>query len=191
MASIYGEYSKYTRLRIDYTLSQSIENNQTTINMNLYAERSKGSSQYNATGASYWNLSGTGNKAITYNWASSSLELFLGSSSIVVTHNNDGTGSTSISGYWYTDRTGSSYIPKEISVSGNITLPTIPRASTISCSTANIEEEATIKITSANPNFTHSVRAYFGNLYTVIKEGGQPRRKLYLDYSSRILYTNT
>ncbi len=163
MASIYGEYSKYTRLRIDYSLSQSIENNQTTISMNLYAERTKGSSQYSSSGNSYWNLTGMGNTVINYNWGANSLELYLGSSSIVVTHNADGTGSVALSGYWNTNRTGSSYIPTEISVSGAITLPTIPRASSISCSTADIGSNAIIKIGSASSSFAHNVYGVFEN----------------------------
>lgn len=160
---IYGDYSKYTRLRINYTVSQNETTAVSTITMNLYAERTKGSEQHNNSGQAYWNLTGKGNTSMEFSWAASSLEMHLGSSSTTVQHNPDGTGSVTLSGYWYTGRTGSNYIPEAISVSKNITLKTIPRASSITCSTANIEEEATITITSANASFVHNVFGAFGN----------------------------
>lgn len=171
MASIYGEYVNYTRLRIDYDLSQNIANNTTTISMRLYAERTKGSAQYNSSGTAFWNLSGTGNNYANFNWAASSLELYLGSSSVVIVHNNDGTAGALVSGYWYTGRTGSSYIPTELSVSGGIDIPTIPRASVPSCITfpnttqhiGNLGDTITIFMNRASGNFTHNVYCVWGN----------------------------
>ena len=172
--AIYGAYSKYTRLRIQYTVTQDEVNAISTIEMNLYADRTKGSSQYNKTGRSYWNLTGTGNNAINYDWAASSLEMHLGYSSIQVTHNEQGDASVTLSGYWYTDRTSSSYIPTEISVSETITLQNIPRKSSISMSTADVESNARVTISGYSDSFRHSVYCYFGNTYEVIKTD-QPR----------------
>lgn len=160
---IYGEYSKYTRLRINYTVSQDETTAISTITMNLYAERTKGSEQYNNSGQAYWNLTGTGNTYMKFSWASSSLEMHLGSSSTTVQHNADGTGSVTLSGYWYTGRTGSNYIPEAISISQNITLKTIPRASTITCSTADIGKNPTISIKRASDSFTHTITYTYGS----------------------------
>lgn len=160
---IYGDYSKYTRLRINYTVSQNETTAVSTITMNLYAERTKGSEQYNNSGQAYWNLTGKGNTSMKFSWAASSLEMHLGSSSTTVQHNPDGTGSVTLSGYWYTGRTGSSYIPEAISVSKNITLKTIPRASTITCSTANIGSNPTISIKRASDSFTHTITYTYGS----------------------------
>ena len=172
--AIYGAYSKYTRLRIQYTVTQDEVNAISTIEMNLYADRTKGSSQYNKTGRSYWNLTGTGNNAINYDWAVSSLEMHLGYSSIQVPHNEQGDASVTLSGYWYTDRTGSSYIPTEISVSETIALQNIPRKSSISMSTADVESNARVTISGYSDSFRHSVYCYFYNRYEVIKTD-QPR----------------
>lgn len=169
MASIYGNYSNYTRLRIDYEISQSTETNQTTISMKLYAERTKGSSQSNDTGAAYWNMSGTEEKNyMTFNWAANSLELYLGKSAIVITHDDDGKGAAQVNAYWYTGRTNSNYIPESISIIGTIELPTIARASNVFCTTANVTEPAIVTINSANSSFRHRVWVDFGNIIELV-----------------------
>lgn len=168
---IYGDYSKYTRLRINYTVSQNETTAVSTITMNLYAERTKGSEQYNNSGQAYWNLTGKGNTSMKFSWAASSLEMHLGSSSTTVQHNPDGTGSVTLSGYWYTGRTGSSYIPEAISISKNITLKTIPRASSVSGGSGNIGENTTITISRASTSFTHTLRYNFGGLAATIATG--------------------
>lgn len=164
MASIYGEYSKYTRLRIDYTISQSIENNTSTINMNMYAERTKASHQWVNSG-SYYNMTNKANTAFSYDWASDSYELHIGSSSVTVNHNDDGTGSTTLSGYWNTYRTGSSYIPTELSVSATISLPTIARKSVVTLNKSSVtlgtsaapDRTVTINTNRASESFTHAL----------------------------------
>lgn len=156
MASIYGNYVKEARLRIDYSItSQSIENNTSTIRLYLYAEKTAHSG-YNKTGKSYFNMTGKGNTTVNWDWGSSSNQYYLGSSDITVTHNSDGTASATLSGYWYLGNT-TQYMPTELSVSETITLPTIPRASkiTLSSSTITLGQNLTININRASGNFTH------------------------------------
>lgn len=157
MPSIYGEYSKYTRLRIDYTVSQNVSNNTSTLILKLYAERTKGSQQ--AYSNSWFDLTGRDRGYVTYDWSASSLELYLGESTITVNHNTDGTGSVALYGYWNTRRTGSSYIPTEISVSQTITLPTIPRTSQLSLSASSVILDNNITVTTnrASSNFVHNL----------------------------------
>ena len=158
MASIYGDYSKNVRLRIDYSVtSQSIENNTSTIRLDLYAEKTAHSG-YNKTGKSYFNMTGRGNTTVNWDWGSSSSQYFLGSSDVTVSHNADGTGSTTLNGYWYMGTT-SSYMPTEISVSGSITLPTIPRASSIGLSPSSLKlgAELSITINRASSSFRHAL----------------------------------
>lgn len=158
MASIYGDYSKNVRLRIDYSVtSQSIENNTSTIRLDLYAEKTAHSG-YNKTGKSYFNMTGRGNTTVNWDWGSSSSQYFLGSSDVTVSHNADGTGSTTLNGYWYL-ATSSSYMPTEVSVSGSITLPTIPRASSIGLSPSSLKlgTELSIAINRASSSFRHAL----------------------------------
>lgn len=164
MPSIYGGYTKEVRLRLDYSItSQSIENNTTLITMDLYAEKTAHSG-YNRTGNSYYNMTGKGNTTVNWDWGSSSNQYYLGSSTTTVAHNADGTASTTLNGYWYLGNT-TQYMPTELSVSGTITLPTIPRASSISLSSSNITlgQNLTININRASSNFTHSLYWQIGD----------------------------
>lgn len=82
-----------------------------------------------------------------------------------ITHNNDGTKSFAVSVeagiyQWAINKSGS----------GTITLDTIPRASTVACSTVNIGENPTISITRASSAFKHTLRYKFGSLSGTIVE---------------------
>lgn len=81
------------------------------------------------------------------------------SGSKTFTHNGDGTRSFSVSiqgaiYYYAVNATGSKAFE----------LDTIPRASTISCTIADIESKPTITISRASSSFTHTVTYQFGNL---------------------------
>lgn len=85
-----------------------------------------------------------------------------------VWHNDDGRKSV-----WCSagiDFQSHTYSPGDFYPSGNLDLSTIPRASSISCTTANVEETAIVTIASASNSFKHSVYAYFGSQYVVIAE---------------------
>lgn len=58
------------------------------------------------------------------------------------------------------------------SISAKITLDTIPRASTISASDANIESRSTVVVNRKNATFTHSIAYAFGDLSGYIKADG-------------------
>lgn len=91
-----------------------------------------------------------------------------------ILHNDDGKKSIDCS-FSVTDNSGQSYTCGNASSSGTVELSTIPRSSSISCTTANVEETAIVTINSASVSFRHSVYAYFGSQYVVIaenKEGG-------------------
>ena len=63
------------------------------------------------------------------------------------------------------DMAKDSWTPGKISVSGkSMALTTIPRASTVSCSTANIGRVATITINRASSSFTHTLSYTFDSL---------------------------
>ncbi len=80
-----------------------------------------------------------------------------------ISHNTD--GSKSISVAFSIDMTKESYTPGDISVSGKtMALTDIPRASSVSCSTANIGSKATITIYRASSSFTHTLTYSFGGL---------------------------
>lgn len=76
-----------------------------------------------------------------------------------LTHNTDGSRSFSVSvqGAIY-------YYAVNVTGSKSFTLDTIPRASSIICTTANIESKPTISISRASTSFTHTITYQFGSL---------------------------
>ena len=87
----------------------------------------------------------------------------IASGTTTISHNSDGSKNMSVA--FSIDMAKDSWTPGAISVSGkSMALTTIPRASTVSCSTANIGSNATITINRASSNFTHTLSYTFGSL---------------------------
>ena len=82
------------------------------------------------------------------------------SAAMKIAHNPDGSKSFTVSGFsgWIYD-SGTTYASSQ-----TFTLPNIPRASSVSCSTANIGSNATITISRASSSFTHTLSYAFGSL---------------------------
>ena len=77
-----------------------------------------------------------------------------------IAHTPDGSKSFTISGFsGWIYASGNTYASSQ-----TFTLPTIPRASSVSCSTANIGSNATITINRASSSFTHTLTYSFGSL---------------------------
>ena len=140
--------------------SQSVENNSTTINwscgftpghayytnaIKMYAVTINGTQVY--SGGTYSNI--TDYQARTF-----------ASGTLKIAHNSDGSKSFTISGFsgWIYD-SGTTNASAQ-----SFTLSTIPRASSVSCSTANIGSNATITINRASTSFTHTLTYVFGSL---------------------------
>ena len=81
-----------------------------------------------------------------------------------IAHTPDGSKSFTVSGFsgWIYE-SGTTYASSQ-----TFTLPTIPRASSVSCSTANIGSNATITINRASTSFTHTLTYSFGSLSETI-----------------------
>ena len=140
--------------------SQSVENNSTTINwscgftpghayytnaIKMYAVTINGTQVY--SGGTYSNI--TDYQARTF-----------ASGTLKIAHNSDGSKSFTISGFsgWIYD-SGTTNASAQ-----SFTLSTIPRASSVSCSTANIGSNATITINRASTSFAHTLTYVFGSL---------------------------
>ena len=82
------------------------------------------------------------------------------SAAMKIAHNPDGSKSFTISGFsGWIYASGNTYASSQ-----TFTLPTIPRASSVSCSTADIGSNATISISRASSSFTHTLTYSFGSL---------------------------
>ncbi|MCI6060837.1 MAG: DUF859 family phage minor structural protein [Dorea sp.] len=137
--------------------SQSIENNQSTISWSIKGSGSGGG----------WVMSG-GFKAVingttVYSTSTDTrIQLYNGttvaSGTTKITHNADGTKSFSLS-----VEAGVYTYAVSVSASGTHTLDTIPRASSVSATNANLGSASTITITRASSSFTHTLTYTFGS----------------------------
>lgn len=166
MGNMSGSYgSHYTLWQSITQNSQDIANNKSNVTVRIYLSFD-GSSYY-----AYTNSATSGSMTIngsTYYYSIPSIsfssgqskDLLLAEGTLDIQHNDDGTKTLNVSGTW---DTGTSRIGSG-SCSNSTTLSTIPRKSLISCSTANIEENAVITVTSASSSFKNVVWYNFGTV---------------------------
>ena len=96
--------------------------------------------------------------------------LTLCSGTYTVTHNSDGSLSMPVA--FSIDMASLDYTPGPLSGSGAMSLTTIPRASTIGATSANIGEVSTITVNRKSSAFTHSIAYKFGSLSGYITASG-------------------
>lgn len=153
-------YGSYFWVKWEISGSQDIANNRTTIawSCGLHPEE-----QYYTNAVRMDAVTINGTKVYsggTYSDITDYKDRTFGSGTLTIPHNSDGSGSftiSAVSGWIYGN--GDYY-----GASQTFTLPTIPRASSVSCSTANIGSNATITINRASSSFTHTLTYSFGSL---------------------------
>lgn len=153
-------YGSYFWVKWEIRGSQDIANNRTTIawSCGLHPEE-----QYytNAVKMNAVTINGTEvYSGGTYSNITDYEDRTFDSGTLTIPHNSDGSKSftiSAISGWIYEN--GNYY-----GAAQSFTLPTIPRASSVSCSTANIGSNATITINRASTSFTHTLTYSFGSL---------------------------
>ena len=162
MASIYGSTNKGWRLRLDWSITgQSIANNTSTLSLALWIYDGSGYSQNESSGEAYYILQGSKSWS-PYNYSSTGWYK-LGSRSITVSHNADGTKSLALTAEWDCGF-DSSYTPRHLSLSETVTLTTIPRASTATVSGDTLGTALTLTIKRASSGFTHRLYYSCGQL---------------------------
>nr|CAI9750280.1 tail protein [uncultured phage] len=153
-------YGSYFWVKWEIRGSQDIANNRTTIawSCGLHPEE-----QYytNAVRMDAVTINGTEvYSGGTYSNITDYKDRTFDSGTLTIPHNSDGSKSftiSAVSGWIYSN--GNYY-----GASQTFTLPTIPRASSVSCSSANIGSNATITINRASTSFTHTLTYSFGSL---------------------------
>ena len=161
MTSINGETGKNGfKLRLDYEVTkQNTADNKSTVHMVLYLYANTTGS-YNHDGDAYWSING---KKTYYTFSYNSPAWYvLGERTEEISHNNDGTKTVTLRGEWCSAISGG-WAPYSLSVSGEVTLPTIPRATVPSMGAATIGEEVTIILPRASSTFTHTLTYSFGS----------------------------
>lgn len=94
----------------------------------------------------------------------------IASGQITVAHNSDGSLNMPYNVSVPNVKALNQYGPPAMALSGTWALTTIPRASGVTCSTANIGTAPTITISSASSSFTHKLTYDFGGLSGTIVE---------------------
>lgn len=162
MASIYSSTSKGWKLRLDWAITgQSIANNRSTISLDLWVYDGTGYSQNETANEAYYIIQGE-KRWNPYNYSSTGWYK-LGSKSITVNHNADGTGSVKLTAEWDCGF-ASDYTPRHLSLSKTVTLTTIPRASSASATGNTLGETVAITISRASSSFTHKLYYTCGSI---------------------------
>lgn len=173
MASFYGTFSVRPHT-LELNLSQGAQDvvlNRTLVYFSVYAYKHPSWASFSSSGNT-WTTS-VGGGSWTYAWNVSSAPVLISSGSYYVTHNSDGTGSTSFGANAYGTSIGSA------SASGSMTLTTIPRASTPtfeqppSTPVTSIDAGTTVTVVTnrADPAFTHNIAWTFGSQSGTIGTG--------------------
>lgn len=154
MASIYSGTNRGWQLRLDWSITgQSINDNTSTLSLDLWVYDGTGYSQNQDANQAYYTLQGE-KRWNPYNYSTTGWYK-LGSKSITVSHNADGTGSVTLTAEWDCGF-DSSYTPRHLSLSETVTLTTIPRASSFAVSgTLSLGSALSIAISRASSGFTH------------------------------------
>ena len=161
---------------MEYLLGQqSVAGNYTPITVYFYAALNPGYSSTTKMDKglhSALKVNGQAGTGVTdggYDFSSASVINLLGSYTGNIAHESDGSKSVSLAGSFTTK---SAYISGG-SVSHTVTLPTIPRASTIGATDADIGKTSLIAIIVKSAAYSHSVAYQFGSLSGYINAEGQ------------------
>lgn len=162
MASIYSSTNRGWQLRLDWSITgQSINDNTSTLSLDLWVYDGTGYSQNQDANEAYYIIQGE-KRWNPYNYSTTGWYK-LGSKSITVGHNADGTGSVTLSAEWDCGFT-SSYTPRHLSLSETVTLTTIPRASSVSASGDTLGQPVAITISRASSSFSHKLYYSCGSI---------------------------
>ncbi len=165
MAEIVKNYNNGSAIKVVYSYTQNIAKNQSTLTMTLYVHRDSYGPSWNTHCNAYIQVNGS--SAMTYDGSFNigTSWVKIGSTvSKVITHDADGTKTVTLKGFF--DSEGLTSKLANLTVSGNVTLKTIPRASSFSLSASTVTAGSTslkVDITRASSGFTHTVKWAFGS----------------------------
>lgn len=160
MGELYGAQSTYGwRLRLGYTIQQSRTNNRSTIALALQIYDGTGESYNQAANSCYYVLQGS---KVYHPYSYKAKGWYdLGTKTITVDHDAKGEATVTLSAEWHSGFT-SQWTPASLSVSGKVTLPTIPRASSLAVPSMTLGSPATLTVTKADSSYTHRITYAWG-----------------------------
>lgn len=169
--STYVNVNSRWRLSIEWSASQDISNNRSTVTSRMYWESldGYGSVYSSASKSGYISLDGTGHSFSGSAALSGKQKKLVATHTKTISHNSDGSKSFNLSGYFDIAVTLNGTYYGRVSVPNKtFTLNTIPRASTLSSNASwTAGSNKSISISRASSSFTHTVRMYVGG--TLVK----------------------
>ena len=131
MANISKSYSNGSAIKVEYSYTQNVSKNQSTVTMTLYVHRDSYGPSWNTHCDSYMQLDGSNVMTYDGSFNIGTSWVKIGSTvSKTVTHHAAGTKTIALKGFF--DSEGLTSKLQNLTVTGNVTLKTIPRASSIS-----------------------------------------------------------
>ena len=161
--------SLYLNLYLDRIGEPDIANNRSNVAWRVTVSRSGAYYTYNHEGSSTLAVDVNGVRVNTSNptWQTRGEEFTLASGTTTIGHNDDGTKTISASAT-FNPNNG---LHGVITTTGSLTLPNIPRSSSISFGTGTIGSPLAITINRASSSFTHTLRWAWGSRSGTIASG--------------------
>ena len=149
------------KLQVDWSQSKNVSANTSTVTCKLYLVNDW-SLSISGRSSNTCTIDGT-SQTFTSPAISSTGAHLIGTVSQTVNHASDGSKSLTISAVFYIQATLSGTFYNSITASANITLDSIPRASSVSAGNMTMGTAGTISISRASSSFTHTLTYAFGN----------------------------
>lgn len=168
----YGAASNYpVKLYAYYKSTQNQETNQSTLKLGMYVVVSAG---YPVGPWTDFNGSYIGSTSNTFDGSIPNMTgtRWLAENKTITVNHDDSTGAAKVKIPWQWGVYSSWGEFENESGSFEITLPTIPRASTVGATDANIGSKSSIVVNRKSTSYTHSIAYTFGNLVGYITAAG-------------------
>lgn len=144
------------KLKILYTIQQSVSENTSTLRLKLQIYDGTGLSYNLDEGSCYFILQGGDEVYHPYKYSSKGW-YDLGEKTITKKHAADGTASVTLSAEWHSGFS-SQWTPSTLTVTGTVALPTIKRLSALSApSTMTMGQEAELTVTRQRSAYSHKI----------------------------------
>lgn len=157
-----------------YETSYSVSNNTSVVRVEMYLGRANSQSYLGGDWSGSITVDGqtqylSGNIAWP-TYINAGAWLYLGTKDYTVTHNTDGSKTAGISASF----SSNDFSPSSAWASGDLVLTTIPRASSVTATNADIGSATSININRASSSFTHTLKYSFGSLSgTIVNKTSQ------------------
>ena len=164
----------YLMGKVEWSSKADTVSNKSSVTAKLYVKKASSTGTITTPTTGHWDCSLTINGSNTSNLVSTSIAadwVLVLTHTVSVSHNNDGSKSITIEASAY-GPSGTAYSGLQTAGKGTAILDTIPRASTIGATDANIGATSMIAVIRKSSRYSHSIAYKFGTLSGYITASG-------------------